>query len=420
MHLCFSFFLVLVAWPIGEYVIIYIFTIPSDRIETCLWVFRVSLVSALASMISVPFTGMFTAKQHISEIAAWGVLRSLLVFLLAFVLTQSSGDLLLFYAIGMVLIIVLIDSFIIYRAFTIFPECRILLKAWFDFERFKKIFSFAIWNLVGSMGGTLRDHGSAILLNLFFGPRVNAAYGIAKQVSAQANQLSIAMIGAFSPEITSSEGRGDRKRMLGLSHRASKFGTILVMLFAIPLIGEMEYVLQLWLRNPPPYTGLLCRLILCTFLIDRLSKGYMIAVNARGKIAAYQATVGGILVMTLPLAWFFLWAGFPPTSLGVAFILIAIGCTAGRVFWLRKLFAEPISRWFTAVLLPCLWIASITIASCFLPMWLLPQSFIRLVFVTFLSVGATLISAWFLALDSREHEFVKENTFRFLSKFTKK
>ncbi len=86
------------------------------------------------------------------------------------------------------------------------------------------------------------------------------------------------MVGAFSPEITASEGRGDRARMLSLAERASKFGTILVLLLAIPLITEIEYILKLWLHIPPPHTALLCQLILGSFLIDRLSTGYMLAV----------------------------------------------------------------------------------------------------------------------------------------------
>ena len=409
IHLCFALGLVLAGWPIGEYVIAHVFNIPPDRIPTCLWVFRFSLVSALVSMVSVPFVAMFTAQQHIAEMAGWGILQSVLTFTLAYMLTHSHGDLLLFYAAGMVAIIVLIQIGMVFRAFLVFRECRIVKKAWFDRRRFKTILSFAVWNLIGSLGATLRDQGSVILLNLFFGPRVNAAFGIAKQVSDQTNQLSGAMLGAVSPEITASEGRGDRKRMLDLSHRASKYGTILVLLFAVPLIAEMDYVLKLWLRVPPEHAALFCRLILCTFLIDRLSTGYMMAVNAHGRIAAYQATVGGILVMTLPLAWLFLRLGYPPTSVGASFIVTSVLCTMGRVLWVKRLFGEPTGRWLASVVVPCLLVGAAAAAAALAPIWLLPPSFTRLVCATFLSITACLLSTWLFALDTNEHAFIRQN-----------
>lgn len=417
LHLCFAFSLVLIGWPIGDYVIAHVFHIPPDRIPACLWVFRVSLVSAFASMVSIPFVAMFTAQQNITEISAWGILQSVLSFSLAYTLTRISGDRLLFYAIGMVAIIVFIQAVMVFRAFSIFRECRVVAKQWFDVSRFKNIFSFAIWNLIGSTGATFRDQGSNILLNLYFGPGVNAAFGIAKQVSAQTNQLSAAMLGAFSPEVTASEGRGDRQRMLNLSHRACKYGTILIMLFAIPLIAEMDYVLKFWLRTPPPYTALFCQWILGGFLIDRLTTGYMIAVNARGKIAAYQATVGISLLLTLPLAWLFLWLGYLPTSVGVAFVITSVVCSLGRVLWLRRLFGEPIKRWLQTVVLPCLIVGVVAAAAAWAPRWLMPPSFARLACATALSVAAALLATWLITFDSSERTFFRQNSRRFRDKF---
>ncbi|MCU0915844.1 MAG: hypothetical protein MUC88_14975 [Planctomycetes bacterium] len=409
LHSCLAFTLVLVGWPLGEYVIAHVFNIPPERISASLWTFRVSLVSAFVSMVSIPFVAMFTAQQRIAEMAAWGVLHSVLVLSLAYVLTRLSGDLLLFYAVGMVAIVVLIQVAMVVRALSVFPECRLGRRDWFDGPRFKEILSFAVWNLIGGTGVTFRDQGTAILLNLFFGPRMNAAFGIAKQVSVQTNQLSTAMIGAFTPEITASEGRGDRRRMLDLSHRASKFGTILVILFAVPLMAEMDYVLQLWLREPPPYTTLFCRLVLCTFLLNRLSIGYYLAVNAHGKVAAYQATVGTSLVLTLPLAWLFLHWGGAPGSVGVAFLLTAVVCTAGRVLWLQRLFGEPIGRWLGTVVLPCLLVCATAAGAALLPRELLPMSLARLVLATSLSVAASLLATWLVACDPSERAFVRRN-----------
>jgi O-antigen/teichoic acid export membrane protein len=418
IHLCIAVVLILIGWPVCEYVITHLLTIPADRMSVCILVFRVSLFSAFVSMVSIPFIAMFNAKQHIAELSIWGMLQSILTFALAYSITRVSGDRLLSYAIGMVAILIFVQAIQILRAISIFRECGIERRLWFDKKRLKEIFSFASWNLIGGLGVTLRDQGSALLLNIFFGPKVNAAYGIANQVSAQTNQLATSMIGAFSPEITASEGRGDRERMLSLSLRSCKFGAVLVMLFAIPLLAEMDYVLKLWLREPPVYTALFCQLILCAFIIDKLSAGYMLAVNAYGRIAAYQLTLGTSLVFTLPLAWLFLILGYAPTSVGIAFIITMAICSIGRVFWVRHLFGVPVHIWFITVFMPCVVVACAATFAALVPRLFLHASFLRLMLASIASVAASLLTAWYIALDSRERTFIAQNTLRVLSKIS--
>ncbi len=416
IHLIIATVLILIGWPLGEYIIAHILTIPAERISACLWVFRISLISAFVSMISVPFIAMFTAKQRIADLAIWNMFYSLLTFLLAWLLTRAHGDRLLFYTVGMVGILVFVQFAQVFWAIVIFRECRISYRQWFDKHRGKEIISFAGWSMVGSSGAIFRNQGSAILLNLRFGPNVNAAYGIANQVAAQTDQLAAAMICAFSPEIITSEGRGDRAHMLSLARRANKFGAILVLLFAIPLIAEMDYVIKVWLNQPPLYSGMFCQLILASFIIGRLSAGDQYAIHATGKIAAYEIIAGTCLILTLPLAWIFLKLGAPPTSVGVAFIITASAFTTGRAFLTSKVFGVPVGQWIASVVMPCGIVCFAALFAALLPRLLLPESFARLLCVTVMSITASLLSAWFLAFDKREREFFGQNLRRFPNK----
>lgn len=416
IHLVLASVLVLIGWPIGEYVIAHILTIPMERISACLWVFRISLLSAFFSMVSMPFVAMFTARQRLIEQSCWLMGYSLLVFFLAMHLDRVSGDRLIFYAIGMVIIIICIQVGQIIHAMTVFKDCRIKLLYLYNRGRCKEVCSFAGWNLFGALGGTIRDQGSAVLLNLHFGPKVNAAYGIAMQVSAATTMLTNAMLNALSPEMTSSEGRGDRARMLSLAQRASKFGTIFIMLFALPLIAEMDYVLKLWLREPPAFAAIFCQLILITILIDRLSGGVSLAVSAHGRIAAYQATMGTCVFLTLPLAWVFLKLGAPPAIVGVAFIIIMSITTLYRAFCMQWLLAVSVWRWVKDIFLPCSLVALVATLGATTSRLLLDPSFTRLVITSASGMLATILTAWFLALDCRERKFFRHNTLRLLTK----
>lgn len=406
IHLILPVVLILIGWPIGEYCIAHVLSIPSDRILSCLWVFRISLVSAFFSMFTIPFSAMFTAKQHIAELAVWGMLQSLLTFSFAFLLTHLPGDHLILYAMGMVAITVCLQLGQSVRAMMIFRECRLRYSQWFDAERFKEILSFALWSLFGNSAGLLRNQGVTILLNLYFGPKVNAAYGISSVVSAQTGILSNSMSGAFSPEIIASEGKGDRTRMIDLSFGICKFGTLLVMLFAIPLMVEMDYVLKLWLHEPPPYTASFCQLMLIMFMVDQLTVGYMIAVSAHGRIATYQATLGTLAYMNLPLAWLFLKFGYAPTSVIVAFIILSAILSLGRVLWGRHLLGMSVNRWLTNVVVPCAIVASLSTFATLPTVWWLPPSFPRLVLVVVVSLTVTVLSSWFIVLDFRERAHI--------------
>lgn len=417
IHICSATFLAIVGWPLGEYVVGHLLTIPADRIQACLWVFRISLISAFVSMLSVPFVAMFTAQQRMAELAVWGLLQTILTFSLAFSLRFVEIDKLLFYAAGMVAIVVTIQIAQIIRGFIVFNECQIRFDRWFDWVRLKEVFSFSGWNLIGSTGGLLRDQGSAILLNLYYGPYANAAYGVATQVSAQTSQLSAAMVGAFSPEITASEGRGDRSRMLSLANRASKFGTLLVLILALPLMLEMEYVLEIWLKNPPENAATFCRLILTTFLIDRLTTGFMLAVNAHGNIAAYQATVGGCLLLTLPIAWLFVQFGQPPTSVGWAFLVTVVLTSVGRALWVRKLFGVPVREWLHQIVFKCALAACATGAGATIPALLLDPSPTRLVASCVLGAIVCAISFHWV-LDKSEWQIIHRMIQKLTNKFS--
>lgn len=416
IHLCLALILTGAGWLLSQYIIFHLLNIPQEREAVCLLVYRISLVSLFSGMFSIPFVAMFRAKQRIVEISAWNMLQTLLNFCLAWFLLQASGDRLLVYAIGFTSILVFIHSSQIVRALIRFKECRIDSSYWFKPKQTKEIFSFAVWNFIGMSGLIFRNEGSAVLLNCYFGPTVNAAYSIAKKVVTQVDQLASAMLGAFSPEITAREGRGERDRMVRLSSQASKFGTLLILVFWVPLMLEMDYIFHLWLLKPPEYAVALCRLIMSAFLLDRFTTGYMLAINARGKIAAYQATVGTMLLLTLPLAWLFLYLGFSPTSVGGAFIITMALCSFGRVLWAKYLLQIPVGYWIKTVVAPCCLVGIFSATAALLPKYFLAPGLYRLLCVTVSSFFVYMALTWCYALDSKERLFFSDNLKKLRSK----
>jgi len=407
IHLILPSVLIAIGWPGAEYAIRNWLTIPPERVDACVTVFRISLIGAFVNMASIPFIAMFNAKQRITEASIWDMLQNIFVFALAWYLTRASSDRLIFYAMGMVGTHVVIHSSKTIRALILFPECHIRPKTGFDFPRMKELLDFAGWTMIGISGGMLRNQGSSILLNVYFGPAVNAAYGIANQVSAQTNMLSGSLMNAISPEITTREGRGQRSEMIALSSQASKLGTYLALLMSIPLIMEAQYVLNLWLVTPPEHAVILCQLILLTFISDKLTAGYMFAVNAYGKIAYYQATVGVLLFLTLPLAWLLLILGMPPAAVGIAFVIMQSLCSIGRILWVKRLFDVGIKLWLSSVAIPCSIVSGFSVLAASLLIAFFEPSLQRLILVCCSTAFCMIIFGWLFGTNNKEKTFIK-------------
>ena len=66
----------------------------------------------------------------------------------------------------------------------------------------KEMFAFAGWNLWGGLASALFSQGVNILLNIFFGPAVNAARGVSMQVQNSVQQFSTNFQMAINAQIT--------------------------------------------------------------------------------------------------------------------------------------------------------------------------------------------------------------------------
>lgn len=404
LQIGFSALLVIIGVPFGNYLLDHVMNIPAGRLATCHWVYYLSILGAVGTMLTTPFLGMFYAEQRIFELSFWNVLQVALMFILALLLLRISGDLLLIYALGMVGIKLAIDLFQIFRAFYLFKACKfqLFLNKSYSIE----LLSFTGWNLIAGVGSTLKNQGVAFLLNIYSGPVINASYGVANQVASQTNTLSSAVTHAISPEITSREGAGKRDMMISLSLRSSKFTTILTLLWFIPLYLEIDYVLGLWLYEVPKYTASFCKVVLFSYLIENISIGYSGAVSAYGKIAGYQATLGGLRVLTFPIIWVFFIVGFSPDLALSGMLITALGVTVGRVLWVKRLMGIPISLFVNSVLKKCIIISimSITVGR-FLDKTL-EHSFTRLLIIITITSFCTLVSSWLFGFDKAEKEFV--------------
>ena len=122
---------------------------------------------------------------------------------------------------------------------------------------------------MGAVAG--RNQGTAIILNHFVGTAINAAYGIAFQIYGAIAFIVTSIMNAMNPQIMKSEGSNEREHMLTLGFKESKYSSILLSMVAIPLVFEIQPLLDLWLKTPPEHAAMFCRFILVAFIGDQMT-----------------------------------------------------------------------------------------------------------------------------------------------------
>lgn len=398
--------LILVGYPLGMYAVEHWLTVPLDRLDACRWVFRFVCFSCFVAMLNVPFQAMYTAKQHIAELTIYSFVQTTANVCFMYYMVTHPQDWLAKYALWMCLVAVVPQAIICVRALKVFPECRFRAKYAWSRSRIAQLSSFAFWQMFGGLGAIMKGQGIQILVNKCFGPTYNASMSIANNVSAQSQTLSGAMMGAFAPAITTACGAGRDGEMRALAYRTCKFGMLLALIFVLPLALELRTILKLWLVEPPPYTAELCWCILLMAIIDKSAAGHMLAVAAKGKIAAYQTFLGGSLILTLPIAWSFVAKGYGFVSVGYAMVFTMMLCAWGRVWFARKLVGMSARYWLFKIMAPTTCTILICAAAGLWVQRMIEESMLRVVVSVIVSELVFLPLAWFAILDGGEKMYV--------------
>jgi len=341
IHFLLGLFLVLVFELIGTWFVENKLNISPDRLWTAKLLFQFTVISSFISIISVPYDAVVNAHENMTFVAVINILESVLRLGVGIILIFDWSDKLLIYGALTLSNAVLVR--IIKRVYCRrkYEESKVSMRGELDRKMVRELLSFASWNLFGVICGLARSQGVAIVLNLFFGTVINAAYALANQVNNQMSFLSMTMMKTVRPQMMKSEGAGDRQRMLKLSIFAGKFSFYLNSLVSIPMFIAMPQVLQFWLENVPDYTIAFCRYIVVLNLIQQFSMGIMAATQAIGKIKTYQAVVGTVQILTVPFSYWALRMGYPAETVMMITVGLEFVASCFRIHYFKVLTCYP-------------------------------------------------------------------------------
>jgi len=401
IHLCLGLLLLVFTETVGVYYIRHYLIITPGKLADALFVLRFSTYATIFSIVSIPYMGLVTAQEKFAKQAVIEITRSFLALIVAVTILYFAGNRLRLYS----LLIAIVN---IVPAFMFYAYCRQKFRAiikW-NFQRginkYKEMLSFSSWVMIGAASSIGRTTGSALIINLFFGTVLNAAYGIANQVNSVVLMFAQNLGQAAIPQITKSFSSGNTNRTLTLVAYISKYSFFLMLLPALPILLETNYLLTIWLGDLPPYTVIFCQLMIINALIDSLGYGIPAAVNATGKIKYYQIILAGTSLLSLPISFVLYKFGFPPPTILVTILFIACLNFVIRQFVVKKI----IPSFSIIFLLNTSYIKILYVILLISPLFFLHElliaGFSRFFFFSLFSVCWLLVAIYLVGTEKRE------------------
>lgn len=349
IQLLISGIIVLFSETLGLWFLNMCMNIPANRLFAANWVYQFSILTFVVNLISIPYNASIVAHERMSAFAYISIFQALGTLGIAFLIGTFPWDRLIFYAFLMMFLAFFVRFLYTYYCKKHFSECH-FQWVW-DKELIKQIFGFAGWNFLGASSGVLRDQGVNILLNIFCGPAVNAARGIAMQVSAAVNSFVNNFMIALNPQITKSYASKEWDYLMDLIFLGSRYSFYLLLFLSLPVLMEAPVLLKLWLGVVPDHTVTFVRLILLYALSESVSHTLITLMLATGRIRNYQLLVGGCQMLNFPIAYVLLKIGYAPEMTIILSIIISVCCLFLRLYMLREMVRLPIRLFFSKVLL---------------------------------------------------------------------
>ena len=416
IHLSLAVVMVFVLETIGLWFVSNKLTIPESRLDAALVVYHFSVFNCVLSLLQLPFSAAIISHEKMDAFAYISIFDVVFKLIIVYILQIIDFDKLEIY--GILMFIVSSLTSLLYTSYSIknFKECSLSLKI--DKEIAKPMLSFSGWDLYGNFSVVVRSQGLNILQNIFFGPVINAATGIANQVLTAIMGFAENFLIAAKPQIVKLYAEGNIEQFNRLVINMSKYCTLLLFLISYPLFLEIDYVLKIWLVNVPEYAAIFCRLSIVNNWISILFRPIVTGIYATGNARRISVINGTVYFMVLPLSYILLKLGGSPI---IPFVLNIILLCIGHIFFsmstINKYVKEfNISKFYKEAVSTSIAVMALT---CVVPLvvhTMIATGLTRFISTSAISITLCTLFTYLIALDKSDRNKIKNLVFSKISR----
>lgn len=402
-YLCFALIVIILGETIGVWIIKTQLKIPGARMEAALLAYQFSIFSFVLTMVQVPFSSLTIAKEDMNIWSILSIAETALKLIFALLLPCIAIDYLISY--GASLFFIWLITFVSYVVIcrVNYPEtCRFNLK-FYDRNLFREMISFSGWTTYGALAGVGLNQGITILINVFFGPVVNTARAIGLQISNAIVQFCNSFITAVSPPVVKCYATNNTSKIIQLFYLTNKVLYYSALVICLPLILEMDFVLNIWLKNTSDMMVIFAEYSVIFAILMALHNPVTIIIEAAGDVRNYRVCVESITLLAMPLTWVVYKFGAPPVSTYIVILTVFVIAHVIRVKMLSHKIPEiTLWQYFRKFVISAILVTIVAYLVLFTIKGVLPCGFIRFSILLFVSVVVIAILTFILALSKQE------------------
>lgn len=393
---------------IGLLIFYYWMNIPPDRMSAAMWVYQVSLLTSILTVLASPFNSVIITYEKMSAFAYFSIIDAGLKLLVAFIVLYSQGDKLIFYAVLMLLTQVV--SFLLYYTYCKknFYICKYVKGR--DKKTLLSLLKFVGWSVFGTGANVLSRQGVSILVNNFFSVTVNAAIGISNMIVNTATQFVTNFQTAFAPQLTKNYISKNYKDLIILINRASRYASFLILIILLPASIVISDLLTIWLGDYPKYSEEFCLLTLVCVYFESIANPLILVITSDRDIGRYQRICSYVYLSNILFCWIVLRYGSVAYSVVIVRLVLDLVLLIVRLILTRnRVHTFSISKWINTIL-----VRAAAIVLLFVPMHFICQLFVihgewlRLFVYGGVCFLYILIIIWLIGLTSNEKTFLLE------------
>ena len=415
LHLIICLITLLLAETLGLWFLNHKLNIPLDRLLSANVVFQFSIITFIFSTISAPYNAVLISREKMGVFAYFALFEATMKLMIAYAISTDIMDRLILFA-----FLLMINSFLLRLLYAWycrrhFAEVKFSMK--YHPGILKKMTGYMGWSLYANLAGVFYGEGINMLLNIFFGPAVNAARGLAYQIQHAIINFTTNFQMAVNPQIVKYYAAEQMSEMYTLMKRSSRFSFYVLLLICMPVLFCTDILFSIWLIEVPEYAIVFCRLVLVISLIDTVSNPLTTATKATGKLRLNALLGGTNLLLIIPISYIFLKKGLPPTVVFYVNIVIAIIGMLIRLFINKRLIRFPVWDFLIDVFAKGWVIAFIAGIIPFIVNSLMDRNLLTLFVVSIISLISISVIVFFVGITHNEKDFLLNKVSIIIAKY---
>lgn len=391
---------IFVAETVGLYIVKYKLNIHPDRLHAACMVFHFSIVSLAITLIGIVYNATIVAHEDMKFYSYIGIVEGLAKLLIAYAIGVGGFDKLAAYAFMLMTTTLLFQLACALYSHIHYNECK--YRFYWNTEAIVNTGRFIGWNFLATFIYIIKDQGLNMMLNVFFGPVVNAARAVAYQVNGGISNFSTNFFTAMRPQMVKSFASGNIDYLKSLFFKSSKYSLFLTWLLCLPAVMCLPQLLNLWLKDVPPFAEAFTLWLLAESLPAALTNPTWTIVISTGNLRNYVIWTYGALLLTFPASYIALRIGMPPVSVFMITFTARMLQMSLSVIIANKEIRFGISRYIKEVISPFLAVVLLSLPFSLFLCNMLPDQNLKILYATLISTPISLIAIWLLGMTQSE------------------